>query len=77
MTTIQIPGPQRLRREGDVYVVVIPADVVERYGLRPDDLVQVELQTVDAINRVSSDLRESLAYALEDSDKALRYLRDH
>ncbi len=77
MALVPVAEPQKIRRSGNSYVVTIPADVIEHHGLKQDDLVRVQLQVLDVIPRVSADLQESLAYALEDSEEALRYLRDH
>ena len=74
---IAVDEPQNISRSGDTYVITIPADVVERHGLKPDDLVRVQLELIDVVPRVAPDLQGSLAYALEGSEEALRYLRDH
>ena len=74
---IAVSEPQKIRRSGNSYVITIPADVIERHDLKQDDLVRVQLQVLDVVPRIAPDLQESLAYALEGSDEALRYLRDH
>ena len=74
---IAVAEPQKIRRSGNSYVITIPADVIELHNLKQDDLVRVQLQVLDTIPRVSPEWQEALAYALDGSEEALRYLRDH
>jgi antitoxin component of MazEF toxin-antitoxin module len=74
---VTIAEPQKIRRSGNSYVVTIPAEVMDRYNLKQDDLVRVQLSVLDVVPRVAPDLQESLAYALEGSEEALRYMREH
>lgn len=69
--------PQKIRRSGNSYVVTIPADVVERYGLREHDLVRVQLQLLDVVPRLRPELEESADRIIEQDIEALRYLANH
>jgi len=55
MSVVPVAEPQKIRRSGNSYVVTIPADVIERHGLKQDDLVRIQLQVLDVIPRVATD----------------------
>jgi antitoxin component of MazEF toxin-antitoxin module len=74
---VTVAEPQKIRRSGNSYVVTIPADVIERHNLKQDDLVRIQFSVLDVVPRVAPDLQESLAYALEGSEEALRYMKEH
>lgn len=77
MTTARVAEPQKIRRSGNSYVVTIPADVIERHGIREHDLVRVQLQLLDVVPRLRPELEEIADKVIERDIEALRYLADH
>jgi bifunctional DNA-binding transcriptional regulator/antitoxin component of YhaV-PrlF toxin-antitoxin module len=58
---------QRLMREGDEYLVVIPAEEVERLGLGDGDIVSVTLSPYDDPYQLSTELREAMRQSWSES----------
>ncbi|MCC6179657.1 MAG: AbrB/MazE/SpoVT family DNA-binding domain-containing protein [Chloroflexi bacterium] len=77
MSLVQIPTPQRVRKVGNSLVVTIPADVADRYGIKADDLVAVELTPLALVPRLAPDLEVLVDEMVEENREAFRYLRDH
>lgn len=77
MTFAAVTEPQKIRRSGNSYVVTIPADVIERYGINEHDLVRVQLQLLDVVPRLRPELQDIADRIIERDIEALRHLADH
>jgi antitoxin component of MazEF toxin-antitoxin module len=68
---------QKLRRNGNSYIVTIPRSEVERLNLRVGQMVAVQVQPLDVRPVLSPDLREAFEEEFRTSEAALRHLATH
>jgi antitoxin component of MazEF toxin-antitoxin module len=66
----------KLRRAGNSVVLTIPADELERLGLREGQQVAVELHQVELRPVLSPELKASVDRLFPIHERAIRYLAD-
>jgi antitoxin component of MazEF toxin-antitoxin module len=66
----------KLRRAGNSIVLTVPADEIERLGLREGQQVAVELTQVEVRPVLSPELQESVDRLFPAHERAIRYLAD-
>lgn len=68
---------QKLRKIGNSYGVTIPKEEIERRGLRPGQLLAVEVHPVEVRPVLAPDLREALDATWEEDQAAYQWLAEH
>lgn len=68
---------QKIRRNGNSYVVTVPREEIERQGLRDGDLVGIEFRKLDVRPSPTPALRAAAERSWERAEAAYRHLAEH